>query len=481
MSAAVPRIAICGAGISGLTLAGILSRTLAGRVRLTVIERAPVDRDQGYGLDLDEHGQEALVRAGVYHRYWEISRPFSDTMAFYPIRGSEPLGVLFRPALLRRLLPWVFAARPETNRGALRDVLLEAIAERKNTEVHFDTPVRDLRALVGGGVELLDGEGSSLGEFDLVVDAMGLHSTLRHHRVDDAGGGKHFTGNVLVHGVIRSPDDACRREIADRMRRYGTMIVWGRGYGLILQRFGAGPSDDRTSVFYALTHLDDEETLFREIGIAAPDSRAAGILRDERRGKVKAWILADMGDAFDPVWQDVIRQLDRVTVRGEFTHGDSSLRPHCALPLVCIGDSQRNCGLGGGGILAMRDAIELSKLLESAGAFDVAGRPDLLALRAAEETMMRRKQQFASAKAWLLDRLRSRIDQLGRGPASLDDFFPSRWSLALARLTLPALGSLSNAWYRRDERRLGRVGSDASTTIYPNVRKLLQHGDGGGP
>ncbi len=57
-----PRIAICGAGVSGLTLAGILSNGTRD-VHLPVFERARRDRDQGYGLDLDEHGQEALVRA----------------------------------------------------------------------------------------------------------------------------------------------------------------------------------------------------------------------------------------------------------------------------------------------------------------------------------------------------------------------------------------------------------------------------------
>ena len=110
-------------------------------------------------------------------------------------------------------------------------------------------------------------------------------------------------------------------------------------------------------------------------------------MREERLDKVKAWVLADMGDAFDPLWRDAIRCLDRVTVRAEFTHGDSMLLGDVELPLVCIGDSQRNCGLGGGGILAMQDAIELSKLLEADGAFDGAGRPNLTALRAAEETL----------------------------------------------------------------------------------------------
>ena len=44
MSALPTRIGICGAGISGLTLAGILSRTLGSRARITVLERAPADQ-----------------------------------------------------------------------------------------------------------------------------------------------------------------------------------------------------------------------------------------------------------------------------------------------------------------------------------------------------------------------------------------------------------------------------------------------------
>ena len=74
--------------MSGLTLAGILSNS-SRDVQLTVFERARRDRDQGYGLDLDEHGQEALVRAGVYDRYWDISYPYSDTAVGYQFRRAR--------------------------------------------------------------------------------------------------------------------------------------------------------------------------------------------------------------------------------------------------------------------------------------------------------------------------------------------------------------------------------------------------------
>ena len=314
-----------------------------------------------------------------------------------------------------------------------------------------------------GGAELFDGAGQSLGEFDLVVDAMGLHSTLRLHRMHDAADGKQFTGTINIHGVINDPDAVCSKALVRRLRSYGTAGCFGRGFSIGLQRFGAGEHDNRTSVFYALSHLDGDEALFREIGISAPESRAAGIMSDERLGKVKAWVLRDMGEQFDPAWRNAIERLDRVTVRAEVTHGDSKLRDDVALPLVCIGDSQRNCGLGGGGNLAMQDAIELSKLLEAAGAFDAAGRPVLAPIRAAEAVMIERKQSFHEKKQGRVRAMHSRIETEGRGESSLADFGLTGWKLVLARFFLPRVGRLLSAWFRWEERRYGRVGSDAST------------------
>ena len=109
------RIAICGSGVVGPTLAGLLSRRLgeltqSGDIHLSIdmFERAPVGSDQGYGLDLDDYGQEALVQAGVYHRFWEIARPMSETNALYSLCGKQ-LCVFAKDGL-----------RPECNRAALR-------------------------------------------------------------------------------------------------------------------------------------------------------------------------------------------------------------------------------------------------------------------------------------------------------------------------------------------------------------------------
>ena len=91
-----------------------------------------------------------------------------------------------------------------------------------------------------------------------------------------------------------------------------------------------------------------------------------------------------MKNDIDDVWKQGIESLERITVRGSFTHGHSTLRGDIDYPLVCIGDSLRNCGLGGGGILAMQDAVEISKLI-------INNDHSLVSFQEAMEKMLERK------------------------------------------------------------------------------------------
>ena len=151
---AIPRIAVAGGGLCGLTLAGALARRVPC-ARIYVFERARADRDQGYGLDLDEHGHEAIAMAGLSHeQYWAISRHRSDVMRTFPIRGADPMFVKHLPAAFAQ---WV-AAEPETNRLALREALLGAIAESGDGDSKVDagSAVRALhvRAICFGEIVL---------------------------------------------------------------------------------------------------------------------------------------------------------------------------------------------------------------------------------------------------------------------------------------------------------------------------------------
>ncbi len=57
-----------------------------------------------------------------------------------------------------------------------------------------------------------------------------------------------------------------------------------------------------------------------------------------------------MGTHFDPLYHAIVDGLDRATVRPVYNHGSATkLREdQSSLRLVCIGDAQRNIGLGGG-------------------------------------------------------------------------------------------------------------------------------------
>lgn len=483
-----PRIAICGAGISGLTLAGILSRRMPAGTRIEVFERAPADRDQGYGLDLDEHGQEALVHAGVYHRYWEISKPRSDSWGIYPLNlgagDIEPYIILYRPALLQWLFPSIFGARPETNRGALRDILLDAIAERPGTQVHFQRGAWAVEELVQSGAgrsgaRLLDREGRSLGDFDLVVDAMGLHSTLRQHRVLDPKG-KHLSGDTLIHGVIADPErhPGFPKAALEALGQHGTLVAAGLGVRFFMQRFGAGSQDNRTCFFYFTTVDGGERAILEAMGIDRASSRQDGIWTDDRLAKVKAWLHRDMGSSVCEAWHQVVDCLERVTVRDDQTHGDTSLHEGLTLPLVCIGDSLRNCGLGGGGCLAMQDAVELAKCLLRPGAFYSDCRCDLAALVQAEVEMLKRKSEQSQGKLdrnhifKLLDAKAKVEGHREHCMADLAILVPSAVWRFVARLMLATARPLMKAWHRLDLRR-GLAGSTAVSPIYPNVQRAL--------
>lgn len=91
----------------------------------------------------------------MYHRYWEVSRQQSDKMCFMHPSKFEPLAVSYTPRWLVDLFPGLggtrYAARPESNREKLRDVLLDALAEHGNATVHFDTAVLDIREIPGDG------------------------------------------------------------------------------------------------------------------------------------------------------------------------------------------------------------------------------------------------------------------------------------------------------------------------------------------
>lgn len=158
------RILIVGAGIAGLTLAGLLARQ--GQTPV-VVDRRPEDAGLGYALALWPHGSRVFHALGVHDDF---------------VAASEPMRC--------------YTARDGAGRLITTSPLPESIARYGHLGI---IPRADLLGILRSaldGVEVRDGVGigslsqaadqvevgfddGTRGTFDLVVGADGIHSTVR--------------------------------------------------------------------------------------------------------------------------------------------------------------------------------------------------------------------------------------------------------------------------------------------------------------
>jgi 2-polyprenyl-6-methoxyphenol hydroxylase-like FAD-dependent oxidoreductase len=161
------RIAIVGGGLGGLTLARVLHRH---GIEAVVYEReaSRSARSQGGSIDLHpESGQRALAEAGLAGRFRSQARPEGEELKIV-----DPSG---RILLHHRPQPGSFSGRPEIDRSALRDLLLDslpgdAVAWRHRLVAATPRPE--------GGFELTFHGGHSA-DCDILIGADGAHSDVR--------------------------------------------------------------------------------------------------------------------------------------------------------------------------------------------------------------------------------------------------------------------------------------------------------------
>jgi 2-polyprenyl-6-methoxyphenol hydroxylase-like FAD-dependent oxidoreductase len=166
------RIGIAGGGLGGLTLARILYRH---GIDAVVYEREASRsvRSQGGMLDLHpESGQQALAEAGLTGRFRSEARPEGEEH-----RILDPTG---RTLVHHKPQPGSFSGRPEIDRSALRDLLLDslpgdAIAWRH--QLVAATPRPD------GGFELTFHGGHKI-DCDILIGADGARSVVRSMLTD---------------------------------------------------------------------------------------------------------------------------------------------------------------------------------------------------------------------------------------------------------------------------------------------------------
>ncbi|MBB4763758.1 FAD-dependent oxidoreductase [Amorphoplanes digitatis] len=357
------RIAIAGGGLGGLTLARILHRH---DIPAVVYEReaSRSARSQGGMLDLHpESGQRALAEAGLADRFRSQARPEGEEH-----RILDPAG---RTLVHHVPRPGSFSGRPEIDRRALRDLLLdslpgEAVAWRHRLVAAQPRP--------GGGFTLRFDGGHSAG-CDVLVGADGARSVVRSLLTDAA------LYPVATRAELSIGDvDRRHPELAELV---GPGNLWCVGASRILsaQRLGDGGI---------------------RVGISLPaDDRHLDTLRSKRA-------LLDVFDGWEPRLTALIEagddpptphRVEAMPAGARWTH-----RPGVTL----LGDAAHLMPpVGEGANQAMLDAAELAAAL----AADPADPGS--AIRAYEEAMFARIHPIAEMSA--------RVQAMMLSPTAADD------------------------------------------------------------
>jgi 2-polyprenyl-6-methoxyphenol hydroxylase-like FAD-dependent oxidoreductase len=341
-------ITIVGAGLGGLTLARVLH--LHGVDTLIHdLEASPAARHQGGMLDMhEESGQAALRAAGLFTEFERLILPGGDAGRVLDKHGT----VLFDEAGNGR--------RPEIDRGALRDLLLNALPEGT---VHWGSRVTSVRT-VPGGHELTFADGRTE-TTELLVGADGAWSRVRPLLTADRPA---YAGLSFVE--IRVP----------RARREHPRLAGVVGDGMLFAL------DDERGF---LAHREGGDELCIYVAVKKPAEWATG-------GEVSRESLL----ALFPNWHDDLRALISET------EGPLVPRPVYALPIgqswarvagvTLIGDAAHLMSpfAGEGANLAMQDGAELAQaVVEHPGDVEAAlgayERPMFPRARAAAEESAR--------------------------------------------------------------------------------------------
>lgn len=333
----LPKIAIIGAGPSGLTAAIILNNH-GFPVQVFEQERSREQRTQGGSLDLhDDGGQVALKNAGLLEAFRAIARHEDqetrnvDPWSGVPMDSFQPDGD---------------TDRPEIDRGVLRDLLLSALPA---TVVSWNRRLSDIERADDGRWQLLFESGEET-TANIVIGADGAWSRVRRALTATP---PEYSGVTFVEGWLETPSTGQAEFVG-----HGTMFSFGGTEAIFAQRNGLG----RICVYAAMR---------RSLELLKVEAERQG-LRDFVLSSFEGWAtpLKDLlvgctGFVERPIYQLPLG-LEWPLQQGLYLVGDSA---HL-MPPVGVGVN-----------LAMLDASDLAMAIAKAHDWQIAARDMQIEIR----------------------------------------------------------------------------------------------------
>ncbi|MBE9585516.1 FAD-dependent monooxygenase [Mucilaginibacter sp. JRF] len=327
------QIAIIGGGPGGLTLARLLQLKGAD-VKVYERDTDRHARQQGATLDLhDESGLKALRHAGLIDEFKKHYRPGADKLIVtdkdlntrYTDHDGRPEGGFGQEHF-----------RPEIDRGPLRDILINSLAEGT---IEWNSQYSSAQRINGRWrIQFKNGKTTYA---NIVIAADGANSALRH-LVSDI---KPIYSNVtVVEGNIYNA--AVNAPVLNEMVKGGKIFALGGEKTIVLSAKGDGALS-----FYTGTR--EAEDWLTKIAIDFKD-----------RNSVFTWFKTRFAD-WSPQWHELFATDDMYVVPRPMYHYPTDQHWEAQPDITLLGDAaHRMPPYAGEGVnMAMLDALELVEAL----------------------------------------------------------------------------------------------------------------------